>query len=184
MIKNNIRILWCLLTGIMMTSSISCEPDDICPASTPTTPSLVIEAFDADNPENNKNIFGLTVIGVGQTEPLPGYFNVSKNKLLLPLDTRTNKTQYQLIKDTFINDNGTPDDSSDDYIDGNSDLITINYSTKAVFVSRACGYKYIFENVSIQVDQNDPNPWISSIAPINPNQSVENETETHFNLYH
>ncbi|GAA4281768.1 DUF6452 family protein [Gaetbulibacter aestuarii] len=168
-----------------MTSSISCEPDDICPASTPTTPGLVMEAFDNNNPENSKNIFGLTVIGEGQSEPLPDFYNVSnKSKLILPLNTQTNKTEYRLIKDTFINDNGTPDDTSDDFIDGKSVLITINYSTKAVFVSRACGYKYIFENVSVQVDQSDPDRWIKSIAPVNPNQSVENETETQFILLH
>lgn len=182
--KTTIGILWCLITGMMIASSLSCEPDDICPASTPTTPSLVLEAFDAETPENNKNIFGLTVVGIGQDVALPGYFNVSSNKLLLPLDTNTNRTQYQLIKDSFVNDNGTPNNPDDDFIDGNYDLITINYTTKAVFVSRACGYKYIFENVSIQVDQSDPEPWIQSIAPLNPNQSVDNETETHFNLLH
>ena len=180
--KITIGILWCLITGMMIASSLSCEPDDICPASTSTTPSLVMEAFDTENPENNKNIFGLTVIGVGQTTALPGYFNVSSNKLLLPLDTNTNRTQFVLIKDSFIN--ATPDNPDDDFIDGNSDLITINYTTKAVFVSRACGYKYIFENVSVQVDQTDPDRWIQSIVPLNPNQSAENESETHFNLLH
>ena len=167
-----------------MTSSIACEPDDICSASTPTTPSLIMEAFDNNAPENNKNIFGLLVIGVGKSEPLPGYNIVSSNKLVLPLDTTVNKTEYDLIQNAKVNDNGTPNNPDDDFYEGNVDRITINYSVKAVYVSRACGYKYIFENVTVQTDQNDTDRWIQSIEPINPNQSVENETETHFNLYH
>ena len=29
--------------------NFSCERDDICPESTPTTPSLIIDVFDIDN---------------------------------------------------------------------------------------------------------------------------------------
>jgi len=184
MIKTNIRILPCLVTAILLTSSVSCERDDICPGSTPTTPSLIIDAYDKENLESSKNIFGLFIVGVGQSEALPGYVNVSSSELILPLDTNSNRTEYQLVRDSFINDNGTPDDSLDDFVDGNYDLIIINYSVREVYVSRACGYKYIFENVTVQLDQNDTDPWIESIQPLNPNQSVENETETHFNLYH
>ncbi|GAL77203.1 hypothetical protein JCM19274_4916 [Algibacter lectus] len=79
-----------------------------------------------------------------------------------------------------------PDDDTDDFLsdESNIDIITINYSRTEVFVSRACGYKTIYENVTVQIESDEDN-WIESIQPpLNSNQSVEDETETHFNLFH
>jgi hypothetical protein len=163
--------------------SISCERDDICPASTPTTPSLIIDVFDFNSQENKKNVFNLVVIGEGNETILPGYSFVSSNNIVLPLKTDANQTQYTLIKEASVNDNGTPEDSSDDFIDGNYDVITINYSREDVFVSKACGYKTIYDNVVITIEDDGDN-WILQSNPINPNQSVEDETTTHFNIFH
>jgi len=155
----------------------SCERDDICPGSASTTPSLIIDVFDFNSQENKKNIFGLLIAGVGRQDILPGYGIVSSNRLVLPLNTKDSETQYSLIKDAVLNEDGT-------LLSGNEDVITINYSVTPIFVSKACGYKYIFENVTIQLDETDTDPWILSRASINPNQSVEDETTTHFNIFH
>jgi len=168
-----------LIVGI----TISCEKDDICPASTSTTPNLLIDAFDNSNEDSSKNIFSLVVIGVDNEEVLPGYSIVSSSSLVLPLKTTDNTTQYRIIQDYSINDNDTPDDDTDDFAEGNQDIITINYSREEVFVSRACGYKTVFKNVTVQLETDEDN-WIKSIIPLNANQSVEDETETHFNLFH
>lgn len=174
-------LLFILITLII--SYYSCERDDICPESTPTTPSLIIDVFDFNNQDNRKNIFDLVIIGVDNPDILPGYNFVSSNNLILPLKTTDNTTQYRLVKEASINNNGTPDDSTDDFIDGNYDTITINYSRREVFVSRACGFKTIFENVTISIEDDTDN-WILSQQPLNPNQSVEDETTTHFNIFH
>ncbi|MCF7560904.1 DUF6452 family protein [Sabulilitoribacter multivorans] len=163
--------------------SISCERDDICPESTPTTPRLIIEAYDFDNQESSKNIFGLVVAGVDNESVLAGYNIVSTNELVLPLKTDDNTTQYTLISGASINDNGTPNDTSDDFYNGNYDTITINYSREEVYVSRACGYKIIFKNVTITIEPDGDN-WILSQQPLNANQSVEDETTAHFNIFH
>ena len=163
--------------------NFSCERDDICPESTPTTPSLIIDVFDIDSQESKKNVFGLLVAGVDRNDILPGYGIVSADKLILPLKTSENSTQYRLFKNTTINDNGTPDDPDDDYAEGNVDVITINYSPELVFVSRACGYKTIFTNVTLTIEQDGDN-WIKSKQSINDNQSVEDETAAHFNIFH
>ncbi|MEN3325124.1 DUF6452 family protein [Mariniflexile soesokkakense] len=181
--KTSLLLILLLLTGIGIT--ISCEPDDICPESTPTTPSLIIDAYDVDTPENKKAVTKLLVGGIDNKNVLPGYGIVSATQIVLPLKTDANTTQYVLIKDAFVNDNGTPDDTSDDYFDGNTDVVTINYTREEVYVSRACGYKTIYKNVTLTVEPetNDEN-WIKSRQPLNDNQSVENETETHFNIFH
>ncbi|MGC1204422.1 MAG: DUF6452 family protein [Flavobacteriaceae bacterium] len=167
----------------LIIGNYSCERDDICPESTPTTPSLIIDVFDFNSQEDKKNIFNLVIAGVDNEDILPGYSFVSSNNLVLPLKTDVNNTQYILVKEATIDDNGTPDDSTDDIIIGNYDTVSINYSRTNIFVSRACGYKTIYENVTLTVVQDGDN-WILSSTPLNPNQSVENETTAHFNIFH
>lgn len=172
-----------LLIVIIVISYLSCERDDICPESTPTTPSLIIDVFDFDDQESKKNVINLVISGVDNDDVLSGYELVSSNNIVLPLKTTENTTQYILIKEASVNDNGTPDDSTDDFYDGNYDTLTINYSRRDVYVSRACGYKTIFENVTLTIEDDTDN-WILSQQPINSNQSVEDETTTHFNIFH
>ena len=167
----------------ILVTSISCERDDICPDSLPTTPRLIIDIFDFNNQENKKNVFKLLVAGVDNDFILTDYNIVTTDHLILPLKTDDDITEYVLIKDASINDNGTPNDANDDFYNGNSDIITINYNRKEKYVSRACGYKTIFENVTLTI-QDDGDKWILSQQPINPNQSVEDETTTHFNILH
>jgi hypothetical protein len=179
--KTSLLLILIIITGIVI--NVSCESDDICPSSTSTTPSLIIDAYDVSNPENKKSISKLLVGGIDNISVLPGYNIVAATQIVLPLKTDSNTTQYVLIKDTAINDNGTPNDSSDDFYDGNPDIITISYSREDVYVSRACGYKTIFKNVTFTIEPDSDN-WIKSRQPLNDNQSVEDETETHFNIFH
>lgn len=161
---------------LFITANFSCERDDICPESTPTTPRLIIDIFDIDNQESKKNVFGLLVAGVDREEILPGYGIVSTDNLVLPLRTGETSTQYVLIKNAELDNDGL-------LIAGNEDIITINYSTELVFVSRACGYKTLFTNVTLTIEQDGDN-WILSKQSINDNQSVEDETAAHFNIFH
>lgn len=176
--------------GCILIGSYSCERDDLCPETTQTTARLVIETFDVSLPENSKNVFGLRIEGVDADGTgigvLDGYNVVTSNSLVLPLRTDTNVTTYKLHKEYAENDNGTPDDTSDDFIEGNEDIITITYITEDVFVSRACGFKTVFNNVQIRIDVDDmdDDEWIRSITTESDNQIVENEAEAHFILLH
>ncbi|WP_147676621.1 DUF6452 family protein [Algibacter pacificus] len=177
------KILFIPIVLLIVGITISCERDDICPEITSTTPDLIIDLFDYSNEDSSKNVFKLVIAGVGSETILPGYELVTSNELVLPLKTTENSTQYRLLEGATVNDNDTPDDATDDYYEGNEDIITINYTRTEVFVSRACGYKTIFEDVTIQLESDEDN-WIKSISPLNANQSVEDETEAHFNLFH
>jgi len=163
--------------------ALSCERDDLCAETTPTTPSLILRLFDISNQESTKNVFGLRVQGVGNDDVLTGFNIVTTDSIVLPLKTDDINTQFKLHNDYGIDDNDTPDDESDDIILGNEDIITIAYSTEEVYVSRACGYKTIFRNVTVSV-QEDGDNWIQIIQSINDNQSVENETAAHFKIFH
>lgn len=114
---------------------------------------------------------------------LPNFNVVTANQLILPLKTDGSPTRYIIHKDFSINDNGTPDDTSDDIIEGNPDVLVINYALKEVYVSRACGYKTIFESIEITPEA-DSNNWILSTENLTNNEPVENEDATHFNIFH
>ncbi|WP_154662149.1 DUF6452 family protein [Siansivirga zeaxanthinifaciens] len=181
-----IKFIFLIVMAVLVGVNISCERDDICPATTSTTPRLIIDLYDTANQLNRKNVFGLVVVGVDNNTILPGFQITSTNKLLLPLRTDANQTQYRLRKDSKVNDNGTPNDTSDDFIDpnqGNEDIITINYVREEVFVSRACGYKTIFNSITLTIED-DGNNWILARQPLLDNQPLENETTTHFNIFH
>jgi hypothetical protein len=108
---------------------------------------------------------------------------VSTDSIVLPLKTDTSSTQYKLHKDYTYDNNGTPDDTTDDIIGGNEDIITFNYTTEQVYVSRACGYKTIFKNVTLTIEPDTDN-WIKSKESLTDNQSVEDEKAAHFKLFH
>ncbi len=183
-----------LLTIILSLLVIySCERDDICAASTPTTPRLLIDLNDVTDSEIKKNVFDLVVVGsdfitddkipANTSVFLPAYIFQDVNNLVLPLKTDSDSTEYILVERADISNNGTPEDASDDFISGNQDRIIINYSRKQVFVSRACGFKTVFENITLNIIEDNDN-WMLSRQPLTNNQSVEDETTAHFSISH
>ena len=173
------------LAVLLMVTLSTCERDDICPEDVSTTPRLIVEFYDLLNQETIKNVPNLRVQGVGNPDVLSSFTgSTAINKVELPLKTDESSTQYSFIKDYAINDNGTPDDFTDDYETGNEDIITINYTIENVYVSRACGYKTIYKAINIQFDVDDTDRWIALAQPLNDNQSIEDETTTHYKFFH
>ncbi|WP_397362941.1 DUF6452 family protein [Olleya sp. R77988] len=170
----NIKFLVLLLT---IASVLTCERDDLCPESTPTTQSLVIGFYNNAVQESEKNVTGLYVIGQDNDDVLTGYDIVNTNELVLPLRTDQDSTTYTLISDTVLDDDGN-------YESGNIDIITINYTREDVYVSRACGYKTIFNNVVVSVDEGTDGEWILFTEALNDNLTIEDETTTHYFFYH
>ena len=124
--KTSLILIFIALVGILIT--ISCERDDICSESTATTPSLIIDAYDAESTDDLLAVNDLLVYGIDNEEILSGYEVVTEYQIILPLKTDADTTQFALVKDAVLNDNGTTDDTSDDYFDGDGiiDIITIN----------------------------------------------------------
>ncbi|WP_452228355.1 MULTISPECIES: DUF6452 family protein [unclassified Lacinutrix] len=168
---------------IAFVAFLSCEKDDICSDETSTTARLYIQFYNSSNTENLKNVLKFRVQGVDNDDVLSAYNIVTASSVYLPLKTTENSTQFKLHNDYSINDNGTPDDDTDDFPNGNEDIITISYNTKLEYVSKACGYKTVFENVTISV-VDDGDKWINNIISTTDNEPISNEDEAHFNLFH
>ncbi|WP_439152147.1 DUF6452 family protein [Winogradskyella sp.] len=170
------------LTLLFAIALISCERDDICPEGTPTTPRLIVEFYDAANTDDLKSVTRLTAYGEGLlTEPPVEetnetiVFDSNVNRLELPLiigeEGLVTTTSYVLEKDTNLRDEGN----------SNEDILTISYTNEYDYVSRACGYKNIFNDIIVTFTQ-DGNTWITSIQVDEIN--VENENTVHVRILH
>ena len=160
-------------------ASSSCEPDDICDPATPTTPRMLIQFFDFNNPSKEKNVTNLKVIGVGMSEGVvlspsvsgDGKYVTSGNSILLPLNTEADLVKYEFIN-YFGNKNP---------LLTNKDILTFNYTRQNLYVSRACGFKTIFdlkEKNPFELTDGTPadQMWIKYVSIEKSNITYENET--------
>ncbi len=161
-----------ILLLILFTLTLSgCEKDDICDENTSTTPDVVIEFYDAASPNTLKNVTNLKVVANGYTEALSGTSAVSKIKV--PLQTNLDATTWKFIQ------NGLDTDATND----NEDVLNFTYLRETVFVSRACGYKIVYDltNSNTNLVATDADNWIDHITIIQPN--IDTEDETHIKIY-
>lgn len=151
----------------------NCEKDDICEDGTPTTPRMIIEFYDNNNPTVKKSVVDLAVILQGSTDTLK-FDGVSK--IEIPLKTTEDITKYSFVLDS---ENAVPSLQ-------NTDKIEINYTRKDTYISRACGYKTLFTlNNTNPIAQEtallDPNKWIQEITIQQYN--IVNEDEIHVKIF-
>lgn len=156
---------WLFLAGFIFLA-LGCQRDDICPEGTETTPLLVIEFYDPEDPTRLKAVQNLTVRATGKEEILLGPATV--NTVSIPLRTNENYTEY-----IFTANTGGEDE--------NMDIISFTYSPDPEYLNRACGYKINYNNLDVAVHEDDNN-WILSETIIQ--ESVENETEAHIYFTH
>lgn len=156
------RKYYLLLTLIALLVS-SCEKDDFC--IEPITPNMVIRFYNATNITQTKSVEDLSVNPEGFDEL---YSNANLDSILIPLDVTSNQIIYNLSSES------------------NMDIITINYDVEEVFVSRSCGFKAIFNNVSVTSDVS--NDWIIGLTETLENTitipTIDNETAAHVKIFH
>lgn len=148
-----------------------CEKDDICDPATSTTPGVVIEFYDVDNPNTLQAVTNLRVVAPGFTNAVAGTTGVSK--ITVPIKTTVDTTTLEFIE------NGADTDTTND----NTDVLTFTYTRETIYVSRACGYKVIFDltNTNTNLVATDADNWIDHIVITQPN--IETENETHIKIY-
>lgn len=169
------KIIALLLIAISLSG---CEKDDVCIEE--TTPRLVVQFYDISNPANLRNVVNLKVKADGAADYIvfntslpntdPSRYLFNGNKIELPLNISQDVTKYTLIL------------NSTSLTAPNQDVLQFNYTRQNVFVSRACGYKTIFQlNASpggvIKTDATIPDGfWIQDINILTTNIDTENET--------
>ena len=173
-----------VLILLLLLITASCEKDDICAETTATTPKLILRFYDITSQDETKSATGLRVTGfdANNDEVEISNLNVTTtDSINLPLLTDANSTKFTFHKDYSIDNNGTPEDISDDIVLGNPDIVTINYTREDVFVSRACGFKTIFKDLTLSVED-DSDKWIINSEIIN--STIEKNTSAHVKIFH
>jgi len=165
-----------LLVFVTALAFSGCEKDDICDGNTPSTPRLTIAFYDFTDQTVLKNITNLSVTENGVIDASPLLFN-AVSKIQLPLKTTGDLTKYDLVL------------NATDPLTTATDELQFNYSRANVYVSRACGFKTIYDlnGTSLTPFILNDNPaltqgnWIKNIEVIQPN--INDENETHIKIY-
>ena len=141
----------------------SCEKDDFC--IEPITPNMIIRFYNATNISETKAVNDLT-INISNLDSI--YTNVSLDSIVIPLDVTSNQIIYNFSSGT------------------NVDILTIDYEIQEVFVSRSCGFKAIFNNVTITSDVS--NDWIIGLTETLENTitipTIDDESAAHIQIFH
>lgn len=172
----------------------SCERDDICADGTPTTPRVIVQFFDATDTDELKAVPRLSIyaeeliidevsgeITFPETSSSAALiFNENSNSIELPLNVTIEGTpttiRYYFETNTNLRINDNPATSS------NIDTVDITYTPEFIYVSRACGFKSIFNGVNIVENAGDDSTeWIQNITFTT---TIENEDTTHVQIFH
>ncbi|MEN8815516.1 MAG: DUF6452 family protein [Nonlabens sp.] len=161
------------LTLLLFTSN-SCEKDDLCTPDQAVTPRLVIEFKDALSPLENKPVERLQVQEIGSTEFAPlnnegATTLTSVENISIPLRTDRNRTSYNFI----LNESGVL----------NSDNIDFTYNLGEEYVSRACGFRVIYDGlIAVLTPESTGTQWVQNVAVVE--QSITNNTDIHVQILH
>jgi len=164
-------ILISILTILSFTLLSKCERDDICIEGTTGTPNLIIRFFDANNPNERKNVPFLVInkLGDDYRDYLRRYL-LGNDSISIPLRGSQDFTQLKF----FYNWGGE---------DENIDTLKINHDRFDIYMNRACGFKgqFIFNENPIEGISTEGS-WIKSYKIIK--DSILNEDSMHLALYH
>lgn len=146
-----------LVTLLLLMIIWSCTKDDFCTQS-PVTPNLILRFYDDINRGDLKSTSGL-FIWADNKDTI--FINQATDSLVIPLNTASNQTIYNLSEGNVVNQ------------------FTINYTIRNEFVSRSCGFKSIYENVTFS----SSSTWITDFTPTTLT-SIENQNSAHVQIFH
>lgn len=132
------KITYFALSLLICMSLFSCEKDDICPSTTAKTPSAHVLFYKMDNGRAVE-----TTIGDVKFYGLRGKMALEEispeadlKSISLPVDFEQEQSRYLMTNSL-----------------GLTDTLTLNYSPKLTFISKACGYRFTFENTTVNSTQ-------------------------------
>lgn len=155
--KNIVHLL------LLLTAFTSCEPDDICLAETVGTPELILVFYDNLQPDVKKEVPDLQIKGIGMDAII---HSGTTDSISVPLQTLTNSTTFLFTK----TENDLPVEET----------VLVNYQTFDVFISRACGFKTNFKNLTINTS--NPSVWIKKTEIIS--DSISDVNTIHVKILH
>lgn len=117
-----------------------CEKDDICPENSPKTPTARILFV-----QNNQGLTekyeqtGLHFYGLeGKVRKEEISLNERDTLIALPIDFESTRSRYLIEKE------------------GRTDTLTLDYTPELQFVSKACGFRFTFSQVTVECTLEGP----------------------------
>ena len=139
---------------------LSCETDDICSETNPSTPQLVIRLYDTNQPSQPKSVDTLRITAKESNSVLQF---IDADSIAIPF--RINSDQMNL--DFTISG-------------GKNDELSIDYQTEDVYLSRACGFqsRFVIDNIKILGNPD----WMNAIETLT--KDIQIDTLAHVKIYH
>jgi len=145
----------------------ACEKDDFC-IKNPITPNLVLRFYDANDRETIKPVKRLS-IWVALKDTIAAYKSINIDSVAIPLNSIDSKTIYHLKMNNV--------DGS--IVNNQTATFTITYTAQEEYVSRSCGFKILFNDVTFESD----NTWITDFTPETLTK-IDNQNEAHVQIFH
>lgn len=165
--------LFYILLLIICFGQSACERDDICAETTPTTPLLIIKFYDADSPSDPKAPNNLAIVAEGSIPEDTGFtVSAGTDSIAIPLRTIEDVTTYSFI----INSQEEDDEPI------NVDDLVFTYIRYEEYVSKACGFRVIYDELLAELVPQDDGSWIQNIIIENP--TVNDQVEAHISIFH
>ncbi|TAI48243.1 DUF6452 family protein [Flagellimonas allohymeniacidonis] len=168
------KILPVLFITILFITIASCEKDDICVDA--DTPLLVIGFFDSADTTLSKTVPSLRIREVVLDTNINTIADRSSSldSIAVPLRIDSSSTGF-----TFITESA--DDETSGAETGSIDSLTISYTTREAFISRACGFVANYDDLSVALSPNGAN-WIQDIRIVQ--TTIENSNNIHVKIFH
>ena len=158
------NVLFILLITVLISA---CEKDDFC-IKNPVTPNLVLRFYDTNDRETLKDVERLSIWAENK-DTITNYKSINIDSVAIPLNSLATKTIYHLKMN-----------NSDGSITNNQTAtFTITYTTQEEYVSRSCGFKILFNDVTFESD----NTWITEFTP-EILTTIDNQNAAHVQIFH
>ncbi|MGY8913840.1 MAG: DUF6452 family protein [Flavobacteriales bacterium] len=157
---------------LIIISCSACEKDDICVDG--DTPLLVISFYDINDTTTAKSVTKLRVAGLDQEFTVNTVADrTDLDSIGVPLRINNPSTSFVLISNSASN--------SSNEETGNADVVTFDYETKEVFVSRACGFIANYDTLNGTLTTDSDN-WIKGIEIVQ--TSINDQATAHVKIFH
>jgi hypothetical protein len=129
---------------------------------------LVLRLYDATNRDTIKSAKFLSIWAEGK-DTISGYQSVTKDSIAIPLNSLTSESVYHFKINTL----------EGNLANNQIETFTIQYAPVHEFVSRSCGYRVLFNEVTFSSN----NTWIQEFTP-STLTTIDNQNAAHVKIYH
>jgi|SRR5690606_13455835 len=167
------RLIPILMIGFLLVYVSSCEKDDICVEG--DTPLLVLGFFDINDTTASKNVPALRVREIVLDTVLNSFADrTNLDSIGVPLRSGATSTSFVLF-------HNSRDEAETGAELGNGDTLTITYTVREAFISRACGFVAHYDDLEVDLPESADN-WIRDISVVQ--QTIENSNNIHVKIFY